>query len=120
MSVADWKKYRTDIGIGINEMGKLSPDIVQACSAMSQAGENAVHLDAKTRGLIATAIAVQLRCDGCIAIYTETARQAGATREEIAEALSVALSVTTRAALVSTTRAIEAYGTAAHVKPIMS
>jgi AhpD family alkylhydroperoxidase len=112
MSIVDWRRYRTQVGVGINEMGQLSPDTVRACSAMSEAGEKSGHLDAKTRGLITTALAVQLRCDGCIAIYTEEARQAGATREEIAEALSVTVSVTSRAALVYTTRALDAYATA--------
>jgi AhpD family alkylhydroperoxidase len=103
MSIVDWRRYRTQVGVGINEMGQLSPDTVRACSAMSEAGEKSGHLDAKTRGLITTALAVQLRCDGCIA---------GATREEIAEALSVTVSVTSRAALVYTTRALDAYATA--------
>ncbi|MBV8684470.1 MAG: carboxymuconolactone decarboxylase family protein [Caulobacteraceae bacterium] len=112
MSVVDWKRYRTEVGVGIGEMSRLSPETVQACSAMIQAGEKTGHLDAKTRGLIAIATAVQLRCDGCIAVYTEEARKAGATREEIAEALSVAVSVAARATLVYTTRAIDAYATA--------
>lgn len=112
MSVVDWKSYRTQIRIGMNEMGLLSPDTVEACSAMGQAGEKSGHLDAKMRGLIALSTAVQLRCDGCIAVYTEAARKAGATREEIAEALSVAASVTARAALVYGTRALDAYATA--------
>jgi AhpD family alkylhydroperoxidase len=45
----------------------------------------------KFRELIALAVAVSLRCDGCIAVHTESARKLGATKAEIAEALSVAM-----------------------------
>jgi len=112
MSVVDWKKARVEMGVGINEMSRLTPETVKAFSAMSEAGEKSGVLDAKTRELIAVAIAVQLRCDGCIATYVDGARQAGATREEIAEALTVALSVTSRASLTYATRALDAYATA--------
>ena len=47
--------------------------------------------DAKTHELIALAVAVTTRCDGCIAVHTKKAVEQGATREEIAEALGVAM-----------------------------
>ena len=47
-------------------------------------------LGAKTRELIALAVAVTLRCDGGITVHTESAIKNGATREEIVEALGVA------------------------------
>ena len=50
-------------------------------------------LVAKTRELIALAVAVTLRCDGCIAVHTEAAIKNGATKEEIAEVLGVATAV---------------------------
>jgi len=52
------------------------------------------------RGLIALAVAVSVRCDGCITIHTHAAIKHGATREEIAEALDVAIAVNAGAALV--------------------
>ena len=50
------------------------------------------------------------RCDGCIAVHSEAARKAGATREEVVEALSVAVALNAGAALVYTARAFEAFG----------
>ena len=46
-------------------------------------------LDAKTKELLALVMGVTLRCDGCIATHARGAGSAGATREEVAEALAV-------------------------------
>ena len=66
-------------------------------------------LDAKVRELIALAVAVTLRCDGCITVHTEAAIKRGATRGEIAEALGVATTVNAGAALVYSTRVVDAF-----------
>ena len=55
--------------------------------------EKTNHLDAKTRELIALAVAVTTRCDGCITVHTDAAIKAGASKEEIAEALGVAVAL---------------------------
>lgn len=74
---------------------------------MSTAGEKTNHLDAKIRELIALAVAVSLRCDGCITVHTDVAIKHGASREEIAEALGVAVSVNAGGALVYSARLME-------------
>ncbi|MGF1560792.1 MAG: carboxymuconolactone decarboxylase family protein [Geminicoccaceae bacterium] len=48
-------------------------------------------LDVKTKELIALAIAVAVRCDGCIAHHARACVAAGATREEVSEMLGVAV-----------------------------
>jgi AhpD family alkylhydroperoxidase len=48
-------------------------------------------LDVKTKELIAFAIGVVEQCDGCIASRAEGAAKAGATRQEAAEAVGVAM-----------------------------
>ena len=73
------------------------------------AGAKTGHLDAKTRELIALAVAISLRCDGCITVHAAEAKKHGASEEELAEALGVAVSVNAGAALVYSTRAHEAF-----------
>lgn len=68
------------------------------------------HLDAKTRELIALAVAVTTRCDGCIAVHTAEAAKHGATKEEVAEALGVAIALNAGAALVYSARVMDALG----------
>jgi len=49
------------------------------------------NLDTKTKELIAVATAITARCKYCIAIHVNKALKAGATKEEILEAASVAI-----------------------------
>ena len=63
----------------------------------------------RTGLLIALAVAISLRCDGCIGTHADNARKLGASREEIAEALGVAITLNAGAAVVYSTRALDAY-----------
>lgn len=104
----DWNSYRKQLAQRIGEIGKLSPEITRGYRGLSQAGEKADVLGAKTRELIALAVAVTRQCDGCIAVHTDAALKSGATREEIAEALGVAIAVNAGAALVYSSRVMDA------------
>ena len=48
-------------------------------------------ISAKTKELIALAISVVKQCDGCIATHAKAVAAQGATAEEVADALGVAL-----------------------------
>ena len=48
-------------------------------------------LPAKTKELIALAIAVTRECDGCIAAHARSAHRRGVTAEEVAEAMGVVI-----------------------------
>ena len=106
----DWNDYRTQLAAGVKEIGQLSPDTIKGYMALSGAGHKTDLLGAKVRELIALAVAVTLRCDGCITVHTEAAIKHGATKEEIAEALGVATSVNAGAALVYSARVMDAFG----------
>jgi AhpD family alkylhydroperoxidase len=107
MHMLDWNVYRQQLVATVGGLAKLSPQTVTGYTALSAAG--ASHLDPKTRELIALAVAVSLRCDGCITVHSAQARKHGASKEEIAEALGVAVSVNAGAAIVYTARTLDAY-----------
>jgi len=92
----------------IGELGKLSPDTLTGYQTLSGAGAKTGHLDAKTRELIALAVSVTTRCDGCITVHTGEALKHGASREEIAEALGVAVALNAGAAMVYSARVMDA------------
>jgi AhpD family alkylhydroperoxidase len=117
MHMLDWNTYRQQLVAGVGGFGKLNPDIVKGYTTLSRAGQKAGHLDEKTRELVALAVAITLRCDGCITVHTAAARERGATREEIAEVLGVAVSVNAGAAVVYSTRALDAFDAAAEINP---
>jgi AhpD family alkylhydroperoxidase len=104
-----WNDYRKQLAVGVKDIGQLSPDTIKGYMALSAAGQKTDLLGAKVRELIALAVAVTLRCDGCITVHTEAAIKRGATREEIAEALGVATTVNAGAALVYSARVMDAF-----------
>nr|WP_246664365.1 carboxymuconolactone decarboxylase family protein [Tardiphaga sp. P9-11] len=106
----DWNNYRRQVNAGVKELGVLSPDTVKGYVQLSQANSKTGSLDAKLRELISLAVSVTLRCDGCITVHTAQARKAGATKEEIAEALGIAISVNAGAATVYSLRTLDAFG----------
>lgn len=105
----DWNDYRDQLKTGVREIGQLSPETIKGYIALGAAGQKTDLLGAKMRELIALAVAVSLRCDGCITVHTEAAIKHGASKEEIAEALGVAISVNAGAALVYSTRVMDAF-----------
>ena len=113
MHMIDWNTYRRQVVTGVGDLAKLSPDTVRGYGAMGGAGQKTGQLDAKTRELIALAVAITLRCDGCIAVHIDAARKLGATKEEVAEALGVAVSINAGAAIVYSARALDAYAASA-------
>ena len=112
MAMHDWNNYRDQILARVGEIGKLSPDTVKGYMALGGAGAKTGHLDAKTRELVALAVAITLRCDGCISVHTAAAKKLGASQEEIAETLGVGISVNAGAALVYSARTLDAFDVA--------
>lgn len=108
MSMLDWNLYRDQIIAGVGNLARLSPDTVRGYGTLGGAGAKNGHLDAKTRELIALAVAVSLRCDGCITSHVDAAIKLGATREEVAEALGVAVAINAGAAIIYSTRTLDA------------
>ena len=79
----DWNEYQKQLATTIAEIARTSPDIARGYRTLSEAGSKNGKLDAKTRELISLAVAVTLRCDGCITVHTDADAKHGATKEEV-------------------------------------
>jgi AhpD family alkylhydroperoxidase len=101
-------KYRNQLFGRVAELSKLSPDTVAGYQTLLAAGKKTARLGDKTRELISLAVAVTTRCDGCVAVHAQAATNAGATKEEISEALGVAIAMNAGAAIVHSARALDA------------
>ena len=104
----DWLQYRKEVFERIGDIGAISPDTLRGYQTLSKAGQRADLLGAKTRELIALAVAVTTHCDGCITTHVGEALKHGATKEEIVEALGVAVALNAGSAMVYSARAIDA------------
>ena len=87
----------------------LIPDVYRGYAELNTAAMKAGAVDAKTKELIALAVSVTLRCDGCINAHTDAAIKAGATKEEVVDALGVAIMVNAGAAMVYSARTVDAF-----------
>ena len=96
----NWSEYRDQINAAVKEMSAANPELVKAYASLHHANANSKRIDPKTCELIAIAVAVTLRCDGCINVHADAAIKAGATKEEIVDALGIAVMVNAGAAMV--------------------
>lgn len=85
------------------------PEVYRGYRELHDAALAAGALDAKTKELIALAIAVSKECDGCIAAHAHAAVQRGATPPEAAEAIGVAFLMNGGPATVYGARAFDAF-----------
>jgi AhpD family alkylhydroperoxidase len=105
----NWNEYLNELKTTIGEIGHISPDVTRGYATLSNAGAKTGKLDPKIRELIALAVAVSLRCDGCITVHATEAIKHGASKEEIVEALGVAIAINAGAALVYSARVMDAH-----------
>jgi len=105
----DWNAYREDLLERVGDYAKQSPDVIRGLMTIDNAAAKTGHLEPKMHELIALAVAVTTRCDGCISVHTKKAVEAGASLEEMSEALGVAIALNAGAALTYSARVIETY-----------
>lgn len=91
------------------ELARLAPDPIKAFGTLSREAQKSGALDHKVKELIALAISVSTRCDGCIAYHARNSVRAGASRQEVAEALAVAVQMGGGPAMVHAADALRAY-----------
>jgi len=85
------------------------PGVYDGYRQMHTAAYAAGALDQRTKELIALAIAVGKECDGCIASHARGAARTGATEDEVAEALGVAIAMNGGPGTVYGARAFAAF-----------
>ncbi|WP_322051822.1 carboxymuconolactone decarboxylase family protein [Paraburkholderia bannensis] len=105
----DWNSYRDALLERVGEYAKITPDVMRGLMTIDGAAAKTAKLEPKIHELIALAVAVTTRCDGCIAVHTQKAVEHGATLDEISEALGVAIALNAGAALTYSARVLDAH-----------
>lgn len=72
-------------------LDEMLPETAEAFGQLRKSIFKDSFLDVKTKELIAIACSVLMRCQFCVETHSQRAVAAGATKEEIAEAISVAM-----------------------------
>ena len=105
----NWPEMAKDLSGAIREVRLGAPEVMKAFSAMAAAATAGGTLDTKTKELIALAIAVAIRCDGCVAFHAKAAVEQGASREELMETMGMALYMGAGPSLMYAAQAVEAF-----------
>lgn len=75
----------------MEQLGSELPGPMSGFSRLHKKSVEAGAIDAKTKELMALAISIAVRCEGCIAYHTHDAIEAGAKRTELMETIGVAV-----------------------------
>jgi AhpD family alkylhydroperoxidase len=106
--MSDWPQMTKELSAQLRNLRGGVPEIMRAFSGIAQAATASKALDAKTKELIAIGIAVAVRCDDCIAFHIKAAIEQGATREEVFEALGMAIYMGAGPSVMYASHALEA------------
>lgn len=90
-ATTDFTSVINDLKEPTRALSKAIPDTWGGFAQLHKAAVADGALPGKVKELMALAIAVVKQCDGCIAYHAKAAARAGATADEVGEALGVAL-----------------------------
>jgi AhpD family alkylhydroperoxidase len=103
------KTVREELRLPSRELRHAIPQVYAGYRQLHDAAMAPGALDAKTKELIALAIAVSKECDGCIAAHAHGAVAQGASPAEAAEAIGVTFLMNGGPATVYGARAFAAF-----------
>ncbi|MBL1227470.1 carboxymuconolactone decarboxylase family protein [Enterococcus sp. BWR-S5] len=89
--MSDYKEAYKELAHNQAVLVKNCPELMTAFRGIPKEALKPKHLDTKTKELMAVAIAISVRCEGCILAHVRDALKAGATMEELAETVEVAV-----------------------------
>jgi AhpD family alkylhydroperoxidase len=117
VQVQDWPEFTKTLTADLRELRTSAPEVMKAFGALAVAAGSSKALDAKTKELIALAVAVSARCDDCIAFHVKSAVDRGATRDEILETLGMAIYMGAGPSAMYANHALAAYTQFSAAKP---
>ncbi len=89
--MTDYVEYYQHLEQRLTQLGSELPGPMGGFARLHKKAVEEGALSARTKELMALAIGIAVRCDGCIAYHVHDAVRAGATRQEIVETIAVAV-----------------------------
>jgi AhpD family alkylhydroperoxidase len=118
MQTHDWPAVAQALSGALKPLRSDAEEPMKAFAALARSATQAGALDTKTKELIALAIAVATRCDGCVAFHADAAVRLGASRDEMLETMGMAIYMGAGPSVMYAAQALEAFDQFAqkHVK----
>jgi len=89
--MTDYPEARRQIEARLAELGREIPGPMSGFARLHRKAVEDGALSGKVKEMMALAISIAVGCDGCIAYHAHDALAAGATHQELLEAIGVAL-----------------------------
>jgi len=105
----DWSEIASGLSKLVGQVHQGAPDAMKGFSALAKGATANGVLDSKTKELIALALGIAARCDGCLAFHARAVVELGGTREEVMEVIAMALYMGGGPSLMYGALALEAY-----------
>ena len=105
----DYQQLANELSGKLAEFRKEIPDTMKGFGQMSRAAHSDGALDNKTKELIALAIGIASRCQGCLAFHAKALVELGCTRAQFMEMLQVAVYMGGGPSLMTAAEALLAY-----------
>jgi len=104
-----YKEIIKDISKSLAKLRMEAPELMKGFGDMATAATKDGSLDKKTKELIALALGVASRCDGCIGFHTQALGKLGASKQEVIETLGMAVYMGGGPSLMYAAEAISAF-----------
>ena len=111
MAVEEWEDFVVRTDRRMASIRKAMPDTAMGFGDLAKAAIAPGALDSKTKELIALAIGITARCDGCLAYHARAAARLGATREEVVETIGVSVYMGGGPSMIYGAEALDAFDT---------
>ncbi|MBE9476305.1 MAG: carboxymuconolactone decarboxylase family protein [Proteobacteria bacterium] len=105
----EWKASNTGMRSQLHSLNKAIPDVAKGFGELSKAAKTGNVLDVKTLEFVALGIAIADRCEACIGFHIEALVRIGASREEVADVLGMAIQMGGGPSLMYAAKALDCY-----------
>ena len=104
-----WSDKYTEIKTQLRSLNGAIPTTGKAFAELGKTVKGDGALDHKSKEFIALGIAVAIRCEPCIMFHIDALIRAGASREELAEALAMAVQMGGGPSLMYSGKALDCF-----------
>jgi AhpD family alkylhydroperoxidase len=87
----EYKRITKDISSSLAQLRTEAPELMKGFGDLAAAATKDGVLDKKTKELIALALGVAARCDGCLGFHTQALVKLNATKQEVIECIGMAV-----------------------------
>jgi AhpD family alkylhydroperoxidase len=105
----DWSEMAAGLSKLVGEVRGGAPEAMKGFSALAKGATAAGALDGKTKELVALALGIAARCDGCLAFHAKAVVDLGGSRDEVMEIIAMSVYMGGGPSLMYGALALEAF-----------